>query len=170
MQRLRCGHPAAAPCRASLYTSMPSNTCVASRLSRGDRCVSRLMMTTCRALCTTAQSRTKRKVLRAVFSPTKQVYDLHQSNSWLQHIGLGAYHSGLEISGVEYTFSEAGVGQHPPRQIAGDGVSFKTTEAGGLILFCVRVLTFFSLLVRKAGVLPVYHGRGEAWLIFCLDL
>ncbi|CAM9205349.1 unnamed protein product [Ectocarpus sp. 8 AP-2014] len=65
------------------------------------------------------------------------VYDLHESNSWLQHIGLGAYHSGLEIGGVEYTFSEAGVGQHPPRQIAGDGVSFKTTEAGGLLLFCV---------------------------------
>ncbi|CBN75008.1 conserved unknown protein [Ectocarpus siliculosus] len=59
------------------------------------------------------------------------VYDLHESNSWLQHIGLGAYHSGLEIGGVEYTFSEAGVAQHPPRQIAGDGVSFKTTEVLG---------------------------------------
>ncbi|CAN0453794.1 unnamed protein product, partial [Scytosiphon promiscuus] len=47
------------------------------------------------------------------------VYDLHQSNSWLQHVGLGMYHSGLEIGGVEYTFSEAGIGQHPPRQIAG---------------------------------------------------
>ncbi|CAM9457871.1 unnamed protein product [Ectocarpus sp. 6 AP-2014] len=59
------------------------------------------------------------------------VYDLHESNSWLQHIGLGAYHSGLEIGGVEYTFSEAGVAQHPPRQIAGDDVSFKTTEVLG---------------------------------------
>jgi len=60
----------------------------------------------------------------------KQVYDLHESNSWLQHVGLGMYHSGLEVGGVEYTFSEAGIGQHPPRQIAGDGVSYKTTEVG----------------------------------------
>eukprot|EP00752_Nemacystus_decipiens_P010526 g9374.t1 len=41
------------------------------------------------------------------------------------------YHSGLEVGGVEYTFSEAGIGQHPPRQIAGDGVSYKTTEVLG---------------------------------------
>eukprot|EP00903_Cladosiphon_okamuranus_P014982 g13866.t2 len=59
------------------------------------------------------------------------VYDLHQSNSWLQHVGLGMYHSGLEVDGVEYTFSEAGIGQHPPRQIAGEGVSYKTTEVLG---------------------------------------
>lgn len=58
----------------------------------------------------------------------KQVYDLHQSNSWLQHVGLGMYHSGLEVDGVEYAFSEAGIGQHPPRQIAGEGASYKTTE------------------------------------------
>eukprot|EP00903_Cladosiphon_okamuranus_P014981 g13866.t1 len=41
------------------------------------------------------------------------------------------YHSGLEVDGVEYTFSEAGIGQHPPRQIAGEGVSYKTTEVLG---------------------------------------
>lgn len=64
---------------------------------------------------------------------SKQVYDLHQSNSWLQHVGLGMYHSGVEIGGVEYTFSEAGIGHHPPRQIAGEGVSFKTTEVGRLV-------------------------------------
>ncbi|CAM9722954.1 unnamed protein product [Pylaiella littoralis] len=56
------------------------------------------------------------------------VYDLHESNSWLQHVGLGMYHSGLEINGVEYTFSEAGVGQHPPQLVAGDGISYKSTE------------------------------------------
>ena len=61
---------------------------------------------------------------------THQVYDLHESNSWLQHVGLGMYHSGLEVGGVEYTFSEAGIGQHPPRQIADEGVSYKTTEVG----------------------------------------
>ena len=56
------------------------------------------------------------------------MYDLHESNSWLQHVGLGMYHSGVEIGGVEYTFSEAGIGQHPPRRVAAEGCAYKTTE------------------------------------------
>ncbi|CAM9603114.1 unnamed protein product [Choristocarpus tenellus] len=59
------------------------------------------------------------------------VYDLHQSNSWLQHIGLGLYHSGVEIGGVEYTFSEAGVVQHAPRRVEGEHCRFKTSEVMG---------------------------------------
>lgn len=59
------------------------------------------------------------------------MYDLHESNSWLQHVGLGMYHSGVEIGGVEYTFSEAGISQHPPRRVAAQGCAYKTTEVLG---------------------------------------
>eukprot|EP00904_Undaria_pinnatifida_P010204 jgi/Undpi1/6313/HiC_scaffold_20.g08796.m1 len=41
------------------------------------------------------------------------------------------YHSGVEIGGVEYTFSEAGIGQHPPRRVAAEGCAYKTTEVLG---------------------------------------
>ncbi len=88
-----------------------------------------------------------------------QVYDLHESNSWLQHVGLGMYHSGLEVGGVEYTFSEAGIGQHPPRQIAGDGVSYKTTEVGH-VAWCGVVLTLKAPPLRPlntAAACPFLH-------------
>jgi deubiquitinase DESI2 len=35
--------------------------------------------------------------------------DLHDSNSWLNGVGLGVYHTGVEISGFEYTFSNNGI-------------------------------------------------------------
>ena len=44
------------------------------------------------------------------------VYDLSPSNEYLIHVGLGFYHSGVEIHGVEYTFSNDGVQRHGPRQ------------------------------------------------------
>uniref|UniRef100_A0A7R9UBZ3 PPPDE domain-containing protein n=1 Tax=Pinguiococcus pyrenoidosus TaxID=172671 RepID=A0A7R9UBZ3_9STRA len=37
------------------------------------------------------------------------VYNLGQHNRWLSGLGLGAYHSAVEISGREYTFSNDGV-------------------------------------------------------------
>lgn len=45
------------------------------------------------------------------------VYDLNeQSNEYLYPLGLGIYHSGVEISGVEYTFaSEAGIYEMTPK-------------------------------------------------------
>ena len=43
------------------------------------------------------------------------VYDLHDSNEYLIHVGLGFYHTGVEIHGVEYTFSNDGVQRHQPR-------------------------------------------------------
>lgn len=52
------------------------------------------------------------------------------------------YHSGVEVGGVEYTFSEAGIGQHPPRQVAAEGVSFKTAEVRGSFASCVRLRPF----------------------------
>lgn len=55
------------------------------------------------------------------------VYDIHDSNSWLFGAGLGFYHSGIEISinseplGYEYSFSTEGVIKTKPR-LAGFGV------------------------------------------------
>ena len=55
------------------------------------------------------------------------VYDIHDSNSWLYNAGLGFYHSGIEISinsdplGYEYSFSTEGVIKTKPR-LAGFGV------------------------------------------------
>jgi hypothetical protein len=45
------------------------------------------------------------------------VYDLNdQSNEYLYPWGLGLYHSGVEISGVEYTFaSESGIFEMTPK-------------------------------------------------------
>ena len=45
------------------------------------------------------------------------VYDLNeQSNEYLYPLGLGIYHSGVEISGIEYTFaSEAGIYEMTPK-------------------------------------------------------
>lgn len=74
------------------------------------------------------------------------MYDLHQSNSWLQHIGLGMYHSGIEVLGMEYTFSEAGIGQHAPRRISGDACVYKTTE----VPFNCKALSTYKLLVPSA--------------------
>ena len=48
------------------------------------------------------------------------VYDLNEMNGNLFPLGLGMYHSGVEISGVEYTFSSgSGVFNHSPRAAGG---------------------------------------------------
>lgn len=49
------------------------------------------------------------------------VYDLSQDNSFLHNFGFGAYHSGLEINGVEYTFGQGGVVSHEPKGAEMDG-------------------------------------------------
>lgn len=45
------------------------------------------------------------------------VYDLNeQSNEYLYPLGLGLYHSGVEISGIEYTFAgESGIYEMTPK-------------------------------------------------------
>lgn len=62
------------------------------------------------------------------------------------------YHSGLEIGGVEYTFSEAGIGQHPPRRVAAEGCAYKTTEVSVMwrlrMMVCVLcVLCYVHVLL-----------------------
>ena len=60
------------------------------------------------------------------------VYSLSTHNSWLSVVGLGVFHSGLEISGVEYAFSDHGVQPHQPRQLC-EGVTFRETIVMGTI-------------------------------------
>ncbi|CAM9776904.1 unnamed protein product, partial [Choristocarpus tenellus] len=45
------------------------------------------------------------------------VYDLHPANEYGYSFGLGAYHSGVEIGGREYTFAGGGgIFDHSPRE------------------------------------------------------
>ena len=45
------------------------------------------------------------------------VYDLHEQNEMLYPFGLGLYHSGVEVNGLEYTFgSGSGIFNHPSKQ------------------------------------------------------
>ncbi len=51
------------------------------------------------------------------------VYDLSQVNSYTYEFGVGAFHSGVEVMGTEYTFgghenSSSGIFTHAPRQVA----------------------------------------------------
>jgi deubiquitinase DESI2 len=46
------------------------------------------------------------------------VYDLAPANDVLHPIGLGLYHTGVEIMGVEYTFaSQSGIFRHTPKAV-----------------------------------------------------
>jgi deubiquitinase DESI2 len=46
------------------------------------------------------------------------VYDLAPVNECLHPVGLGMYHTGVEVLGSEYTFaSQAGVFQHTPKEV-----------------------------------------------------
>ena len=44
------------------------------------------------------------------------VYDLNENaNSWLGGVGFGAYHTGVEVGGYEYSFADGGVYKCSPR-------------------------------------------------------
>ena len=50
------------------------------------------------------------------------VYDLNAANDWTHGVGVGFYHSGVEVAGREWTFgsgsgSGTGVMEHRPRDI-----------------------------------------------------
>jgi len=54
----------------------------------------------------------------APVSVALNVYDLAPANELLHPVGLGIYHTGVEISGSEYTFADsAGIFSHPPRSV-----------------------------------------------------
>ena len=43
------------------------------------------------------------------------IYDLHGSNSLFGHLGLGLYHTGVEIADKEYSFSNQGIARTNPQ-------------------------------------------------------
>ena len=43
------------------------------------------------------------------------VYDLHESISMLSSVGLGLFHTGVEIKGVEFSFSNHGISRSRPK-------------------------------------------------------
>jgi hypothetical protein len=47
------------------------------------------------------------------------IYDLNPNNKSLRPIGLGMYHSGVAVHGVEYTFGQEGLGTHTPKNVTG---------------------------------------------------
>lgn len=60
------------------------------------------------------------------------------------------YHSGIEVGGVEYTFSEMGIAQHSPRQVPAEGCTYKTTEVRG-----VQSYLWITLLKREGTSGPI---------------
>ena len=59
------------------------------------------------------------------------VYDLHHLNSWLHPAGFGAYHTGVEIGGREYTFGEGGVVSTTPLSVPNHRVSLEVGQFRG---------------------------------------
>mmetsp|Transcript_4065 Transcript_4065/g.5967 ORF Transcript_4065/g.5967 Transcript_4065/m.5967 type:complete len:88 (+) Transcript_4065:126-389(+) len=61
------------------------------------------------------------------------VYDIASNlNKWVGWMGLGAYHSGVQIGSREYTFSNSGVIYHQPFE-AGEEAVFKETLTMGQV-------------------------------------
>eukprot|EP00638_Chattonella_subsalsa_P007062 CAMPEP_0117771384 /NCGR_PEP_ID=MMETSP0947-20121206/24427_1 /TAXON_ID=44440 /ORGANISM="Chattonella subsalsa, Strain CCMP2191" /LENGTH=178 /DNA_ID=CAMNT_0005596723 /DNA_START=6 /DNA_END=542 /DNA_ORIENTATION=+ len=57
------------------------------------------------------------------------VYNLHQANGWLSYVGLGFYHTGVEIAGKEYSFCKEGIYVGRPRHAP--GATFKESISMG---------------------------------------
>jgi deubiquitinase DESI2 len=57
------------------------------------------------------------------------IYDLHPSNSLLYPVGLGFYHSGVEVYGREYTFGEGGgvIDTEPFEVLESNGIFLRET-------------------------------------------
>ena len=71
------------------------------------------------------------------------IYDLHQANEYLHPFGIGAYHSGVEVGGKEWTFAGgpgAGIFYHTPRDAPGDQAKYRESiELGEITNYVERV-------------------------------
>ncbi len=76
------------------------------------------------------------------FPVVVHVYDLSDANKYLHRVGLGFYHTGVEVQGREYTFTEEGVIAHPPRAVSRyrQSIVLGRMEQDQEISACVRVL------------------------------
>jgi len=53
----------------------------------------------------------RREVVLNIYELT----DEKGSGSWMRRVGLGTWHTGVEVGGVEYTFAQNGIFFHVPR-------------------------------------------------------
>jgi hypothetical protein len=84
------------------------------------------------------------------------VYDLHDSNSYLYCVGTGFYHTGIQIEGFEYCFSSHGVVRTRPRD-AGLG-KFREAIHQGKFSGSMRVVKEIMVQMRKGTFAPgQYH-------------
>ncbi len=86
------------------------------------------------------------------FPVVVHVYDLSDANKYLRCVGLGFYHTGVEVQGREYTFTEEGVIAHPPRAVARfrQSIVLGRMESNQEISACVRVLREEFRPVRRS--------------------
>lgn len=80
------------------------------------------------------------------------IYDLHDSNSYLYGIGTGFYHTGVQIQGFEYCFSSHGVVRTRP-QDAGLG-KFRESIHMGKFYGTMRVIKEIIVQMRKGVFAP----------------
>ena len=97
---------------------------------------------------------------RRQFDVRVNVYDLVTANRWLDRMGLGAYHSGVEVNGVEYFFGEGGgVGQTGEPRASAFG-AFKTALEVGDFFGTVGELR--ALVSELRGQFPAEVGWSAA--------
>lgn len=80
------------------------------------------------------------------------IYDLHDSNSYLYGIGTGFYHTGVQIQGFEYCFSSHGVVRTRPLD-AGLG-KFRESIHMGKFYGTMRVVKEIIVQMRKGVFAP----------------
>ena len=88
------------------------------------------------------------EIFESMTSIKLNVYSLSKHNGWLGAIGLGVFHSGIEVDGVEYSFSSAGVS----RGAGMPGARFRETVEMGSVATTTQAigLAVAELAVRFA--------------------
>jgi hypothetical protein len=79
------------------------------------------------------------------------VYDL-SNNEYYYPMGLGFYHSGIEVLGAEYTFSQSGCFQQPQARVASPAVYRETILLGETLLNYREIESAFD------EVSSAFHG------------
>mmetsp|Transcript_10590 Transcript_10590/g.14942 ORF Transcript_10590/g.14942 Transcript_10590/m.14942 type:complete len:277 (-) Transcript_10590:42-872(-) len=91
------------------------------------------------------------------------LYDLSPTNDCLYPVGLGFYHSGVELNGVEYTFGSGGSGifEMVPKEIP--STSTDSSEGGAAV-------AAGHVVFRESIVMGVYGGGSSGLRVILDDL
>jgi hypothetical protein len=85
------------------------------------------------------------------------VYDLSPANDWTHPIGMGAYHSGVEVYGAEWSFgSGGGVFSCTPREAG--GAKFREQVLLGEVRLSERG-AWVCVAPRRAAAVHTPHRR-----------